>query len=275
MFSSSTAAAASISTPDNSVTAALFAQAEPQLDVVDWEQADGTDGATGTYVSSEVPSDFVSNFSDLTAESPIKEQPINSNKQVNPGYVIVSHSTALLPAIEVTCSLSSSGPGDRCDNGSKNPAGYIQQGSASAGYLYNRGHSLGEEIIGGIAGKDSSGNVVNANRWGSFLPNPTSVFQGSEHNLNNVTTQTTWANQVGQLYYETKVIDSIESSTPGIVDYSVKPIYANSTDLVPLGNQITAECVSSPEPAGCPTFDAFIPNAQAGYSIDYATGNIL
>ncbi|GAK31847.1 DNA-entry nuclease [Weissella oryzae SG25] len=117
-------------------------------------------------------------------------------------------------------------------------------------YLYNRGHSVGYAIAGNVAG-----------------------FDASEANVQNITTQTAWANQAsngdsnntGQNYYEGLVRKALDQNKR--VRYKVTPIY-DGNNIVPAGNWLMAKSSD-----GSLEFNVFVPNVQPGVEINYVNGN--
>lgn len=128
------------------------------------------------------------------------------------------------------------------------PAGWNQlkiKGSSSGTWLWNRGHSLGYAIVGGI---DS--------------------FDASEANPDNISTQTSMANassnKNGQNYWEGIVRDAIKKHKT--VWYEVEPVYQGN-NLVPSATHIEAKSSD-----GSVSFNVAIPNVQPGVKINYTTG---
>lgn len=117
-------------------------------------------------------------------------------------------------------------------------------------YLYNRGHSIGYAIAGSVSG-----------------------FDASEANIQNITTQTAWANQAsngdvnntGQNYYEGLVRKALDQNKR--LRYQVTPVY-DGDDLVPAGSHIQAKSTD-----GTLNFNVFVPNVQPGVAIDYTNGS--
>lgn len=132
--------------------------------------------------------------------------------------------------------------------GTIQPVGYKQTKIGNK-YVYNRGHLIGYAL----AGKLKS-------------------FDASEANRNNIITQTAWANQSqkptarGQLYYETLVRKALDKNQT--VRYRVTPLYQGN-ELVARGTLLQAKSRD-----GKLNFNVIVPNAQAGATIDYNTGNV-
>ncbi|MQW23877.1 MULTISPECIES: DNA/RNA non-specific endonuclease [unclassified Lactococcus] len=131
-----------------------------------------------------------------------------------------------------------------------NPAGWHQLTlpGGKHPYLYNRGHSIGYALVGNLAG-----------------------FDASEANKNNITAQTSWANQAnggtegyGQNYYEGLVRNALRAHHT--VKYLVRPIYAG-TNAVPVGTEIEAQGIGYNM-----YFHVFVPNVEPGVKINYANG---
>ncbi|MCM0596076.1 DNA/RNA non-specific endonuclease [Weissella uvarum] len=131
------------------------------------------------------------------------------------------------------------------------PPGFKNQRTGDAfNMLYNRGHVIGYAIAGSIKG-----------------------FDASEANPKNIVTQTAWSNQAsmgdstnrGQNYYESLVRQALDKNM--LVRYQVTPIY-DQDNIVPSGMHIQAKSQD-----GALDFNAFVPNVQPGYVIDYKTGD--
>ncbi|WP_407350339.1 DNA/RNA non-specific endonuclease [Lactococcus garvieae] len=129
------------------------------------------------------------------------------------------------------------------------PVGWHQMKLKSGSYstLYNRGHSIAYALAGSIKG-----------------------FDASEANPQNITTQTSWANQAngktntGQNYYEGLVRKALDKNQT--VRYRVEPLYEGD-NLVPSGTHLEAKSKD-----GSLEFNVFVPNVQPGMTIDYKTG---
>lgn len=130
------------------------------------------------------------------------------------------------------------------------PAGYHQLLNLPGQYrfAYNRGHLLGYALVGNIRGYDAS-----------------------EHNHQNIVTQTMWANQAnepnntGQNYYEGLVRKALDQNKQ--VRYQVTPLYASDKDQVPMGIHLQALSTD-----GTLNFNVFVPNIQNNININYQTG---
>lgn len=115
--------------------------------------------------------------------------------------------------------------------------------------LYNRGHSIGYALAGSVRG-----------------------FDASEANPQNITAQTSWANQAsngndsntGQNYYETQVRRAQDNRKT--VRYRVTPVY-DGDNLVPSGSHLEAKSSD-----GSLEFNVFVPNVEPGVVINYSTG---
>ena len=137
--------------------------------------------------------------------------------------------------------------------GSFKPVGFVQRMGLDAkktGYnhLYDRGHLIAYAIAGRVR-----------------------HFNPSESNVNNIVTQTAWSNEAGtsdvgtgQNYYEGLVRKALDENKQ--VMYAVTPIYANDTDLVPVGMHLQAATKQQE------LFNVFVPNVQVGVTINYANG---
>ncbi|MCM0595186.1 DNA/RNA non-specific endonuclease [Weissella uvarum] len=131
-----------------------------------------------------------------------------------------------------------------------NPVGWQQMRLNDNRVLYNRGHSIAYALAGGVKG-----------------------FDASEANRQNITTQTTWANQAsngdttntGQNYYESIVRKGLDQHKT--IRYRVTPLYEGK-NLVPSGSHIEAKSQD-----GSIQFNVFIPNVEPGVTINYANGS--
>lgn len=115
-------------------------------------------------------------------------------------------------------------------------------------HLYDRGHLIAYAI---------AGNVKH--------------FDASEANVNNIVTETAWANEAagdeagtGQNYYEGMVRRTLDQNQS--VMYVVTPIYNSDQDLVPAGIHLQAATKDRE------LFNVFVPNVQTGLKINYQTG---
>ena len=130
------------------------------------------------------------------------------------------------------------------------PVGFHQVTHLKGNYnhLYDRGHLIAYAIAGNVKG-----------------------FDASEHNPNNVATQTAWSNEAyggqgyGQNEFEGQVRQALDSGDT--VMYTVTPIYNSTKDVVPMGNHLEAK-----DTEGRLEFNVFVPNIQAPFTIDYTTG---
>lgn len=132
------------------------------------------------------------------------------------------------------------------------PMGYHQKMNLTPPYTfaYNRGHLLGYALIGNIRG-----------------------FNASEHNRQNIVTQTMWANQAGdpnntgQNYYEGIVRQALDQGK--FVRYQVRALYGKSYEQVPRAFQIQAKSSDNSI-----NFNVLVPNTQNNIQINYTTGNV-
>ena len=152
------------------------------------------------------------------------------------------------------------------------PAGYHQlkiNAPEYGNYLWNKGHSIGAAMTSAWSGKNVTFTMpIKATHKGEW--------NASEYYAENITTQTSWANQAidgqygtkgyGQNYYEALVRKEQTTHKKSLIAYSVKPIYSGN-NVVPSGNQIQA--LSSDEDL---ELNVFIPNVQMGVNINYQTG---
>jgi DNA-entry nuclease len=152
------------------------------------------------------------------------------------------------------------------------PAGYHQlkiDAPEYGNYLWNKGHSIGAAMTSAWSGDDVSFTLpIKAVKKGQW--------NASEYYAENITTQTSWANQAidgsygtkgyGQNYYEDEVRKEQITHKKSKIAYCVKPIYSGD-NKVPSGTQIQA--LSSD---GDLNFNVFVPNVQMGVQINYQTG---
>ena len=153
------------------------------------------------------------------------------------------------------------------------PAGYHQlkiNAPEYGNYLWNKGHSIGAAMTSAWSGKNVTFTMpIKATHKGEW--------NASEYYTENITTQTSWANQAidgqygtkgyGQNYFEALVRKEQTTHKNSLIAYSVKPIYSGN-NAVPSGNQIQA--LSSD---GDLELNVFIPNVQMGIKINYINGN--
>lgn len=150
------------------------------------------------------------------------------------------------------------------------PAGYLQLSLGHDNYLWNKGHSIGDVLTAGWS--DTSAHSGMASQKVTVA----GLWDASESNAYNVTTQTQWANQAdsagtygsvgyGQLYFE-KLVLKEENLVDVKIAYSVTPLY-DGTNVVPSGNWIQARSSD-----GKVNINAFVPNVMPGVAINYATG---
>lgn len=141
------------------------------------------------------------------------------------------------------------------NNGANNwkPLGYHQETNLGKPYpfAYNRGHLLAYALVGNI-----------------------NHFDASEHNHNNIVTETMWANQAntktntGQNYYEGLIRKALDHNKQ--VLYQVTPIYGSDNYLVPQGIHLQAKSTDNQL-----NFNVYIPNIQPNIDIDYRTGHVI
>lgn len=144
--------------------------------------------------------------------------------------------------------------------GSYKPLGFVQRMNldpAMSGYnhLYDRGHLIAYAIAGNVHG-----------------------FDASESNVNNIVTQTAWANECGspsngsgtagqgQNYFEGIIRQRLDQNRNEQIMYQVTPIYNDPNDVIPRGMHLQAADKFGE------IFNVYVPNAQNGIQIDYHTG---
>lgn len=122
------------------------------------------------------------------------------------------------------------------------PVGWKQiQSPVDGQYLYNRGHLLAYKMVGNIKG-----------------------FDASESNGQNIITQTEWANQHGQKYYEDQIDQALDQNKT--VYYQVRALY-NGNDQVPRATWLQAKSAD-----GSVNINVLVPNAEHGMNIHYQDG---
>ena len=118
--------------------------------------------------------------------------------------------------------------------------------------IYNRGHLIAYSLSGGI------------NKWGKYTGGKK---VGDQNNPKNLFTQTAYANQNVQTYYESQVREALMSGQKVI--YQATPIFRGSEKLA---RGVNLQAVSTD---GMLNFNVYIFNVQPGYKFDYQTGRAI